>query len=197
MKFKKTLVVIGIIILIGTASFVAYLIGLASAYDLNKPDKRPFFIISEPVIVKNIQLPKGTKIIYEKRYFWQEYEQEKQLSEKDIVAISFPKETTINWGGVPITSIVKFYNSEMSGYTVTASFKKLNKNAESRFANLWQSCNDDLGITVKNTNDWSFNKENILDVQSCGVNYQRYFKDDIAQQKYLDSLHDALIEINH
>ncbi len=197
MKFKKILVVVGIIILIVTGSFVAYITALASAYDLNKPDKRPFFVITEPVIVKNIMLPKGTKIIYEKRYFWQEYEQEKQLNEKDIVQISFHTETTIDWGGVPITSIVKFYNSEMSGYTVYADFNKLNKNTESRFANLWQSCNKRLGIIVKNTADWSFNKENILDVQSCGVNYQRYFSDDTAQQKYLDTLYNALIEINN
>ena len=79
-----------------------------------------------------------------------------------------------------------FFNSEMHGYTVYADFKRLPNTQKNRFNQLWQSCNDSLGITVKNTDDWSFNKENIADIESCSVNYQRYFKNNPKQQYFLD-----------
>ena len=96
------------------------------------------------------------------------------------------------WGGVPIYSINKFFNSEMTGYSVYADLSKLNAQNHSQFSKLWDSCNDNLGITVQNSNDWSFNKKNILDVESCSVNYQRYFKENSEQQKFLDKLYQAL-----
>lgn len=161
---------------------------------INKPDERPFFVTTKPIIVKNILLPEGTKIIYQRQYFWENYKQEEPLKEKDIMQISFKEGTTINWGGVPINSIVKFYNSKMKGFTVYADFSKLN--GKTRFTDLWQNCDDALGITVEDTNDWSFNKRNILDVESCGVNYQRYFKKDANQQKFLDQLYNELILIS-
>ena len=43
--------------------------------------------------------------------------------------------------------------------------------------------------------DWSFNKQNITDVESCGVNNQRYFKEDKSQQQFLDSLMKELLNI--
>jgi hypothetical protein len=187
------LIVFGVLILIGIVCFYVYMYALASAWTLNKPDKRPFFITTKPIVVKRILLPKGTKLIYAKQYFWQKYEQKKPLNEKDIVQISLMEGTTINWGGLPITSIVKFYNSEMKGFTVYADFNKLNK--KNRISNLWQNCNDGLGITIEDKDDWSFNKNNILDVNSCGVNYQRYFKEDENQQRYLDDLHNELMII--
>lgn len=138
-------------------------------------------------------LPKGTKIIYEKHYFWEKQEQKKPLDEKNIVQISFMEGTTIDWGGVPISSIVKFYNSEMNGFTVYADFN--NQHKKTRFSTLWQNCNDGLGITIADADDWSFNTKNILDVESCGVIYQRYFEEDENQQKYLDDLYNALMLI--
>ena len=62
-----------------------------------------------------------------------------------------------------------------------------------RFAQLWRSSgNDDLGVYIINPADWSFNPRNISDVESCGVTYQRYFKDDAKQQRFLDALYAAL-----
>jgi hypothetical protein len=46
----------------------------------------------------------------------------------------------------------------------------------SGFSKQWQRCGDDLGISIKNTEDWSFNASNIADVENCSVLYQRYFK---------------------
>ena len=82
----------------------------------------------------------------------------------------------------------------MKGFSVYADFQKLNK--KTRFADLWESCNDNLGITVEDTEDWSFNKKNILNVESCGVNYQRYFEEDENQQRFLDDLYNELKTIN-
>ena len=188
MRPKKLFIIIGAIILIASGFAYAYINALASALVINKPDKRPFFITTKPVIIKNISLPVGTKIIYEKQYFWEKYEQKKLLNEKDIVSINFRKGTTINWGGMPITSIVRFYNTEIKGFSVYADFDKIYKNNRTPFLNLWLNCNSELGIIVENTNDWSFNKKNVLDIESCGVNNQRAFEEDKNQQKFLDEL---------
>jgi len=91
--------------------------------------------------------------------------------------------------------IAKFFNSEMKGFSVYASFDQLAENNKTQFSRQWQSCDDDLGITVKDTTDWSFNKANIADVESCSVLYQRYFKDNPQQQKFLDSLYTELMKI--
>ena len=64
-----------------------------------------------------------------------------------------------------------------------------------RFAQLWKSSGSkDLGVDVNNIADWSFKRSNITDVRSCGVNNQRYFKDDKKQQRFLDSLYAALMK---
>lgn len=196
MTAKKMFIVIGIIILIIIGGFYAYINALGSMWIVNPPNKSPYYITTKPTTINNILLPERTKITYKKNYYWEEYEQDRLPDEKDITEITFEKGTTINWGGIPITSIDKFFNPEMKGFTVYANFNKLDKSKETKFSNLWQNCNSDIGVTVKNTNDWSFNKKNILDIQSCGILYLRYYKDDIKQQKYLDNLYDALMNVN-
>ncbi|WP_218849847.1 hypothetical protein [Winogradskyella vidalii] len=195
MEAKKILIIIGVILLIVIGGFYFYLRALGSMWVVNTPDKSPYFITTKPIVVNNILLPKETKITYKKRYFWEKYEQKKPLNEKDITSISLKEGKTIDWAGVPITSIHKFFNSEMKGFSVYADFDKLNSNKKTQFSNLWLSCNNDLGITVKNTNDWSFNKNNILDIESCGVNNQRYFKEDKNQQRFLDELYSQLMKV--
>lgn len=76
----------------------------------------------------------------------------------------------------------------MRGYTVYPDFGKLGENKKTKFSKIWQGCTDGLSITVKEIDDWSFNKVNIADVESCSVLYQRYFKDDAAQQAFLDEM---------
>ncbi|WP_225034794.1 hypothetical protein [Winogradskyella sp. SM1960] len=195
MERKKLVIIISIILLLLIGSIYAYMNALGSMWVLNKPDESPYFITTESITIKNIPLPKGTKITYKKRFFWEKYEQEKLLNEDNVTDISFKKGVTIDWGGVPITSIHKFYNSKMKGFSVNADFDKLNNTKKTQFSNLWLRCNDNLGITVENTNDWSFNKKNILDIESCGVNNQRYFKEDKNQQRFLDELYSQLMKI--
>ncbi|TPN84738.1 hypothetical protein [Aquimarina algicola] len=183
--------------------FSSYLLGIFSLTgcigNMNPngpaPPNYPYFGTTEPIAIKNIKLPKGTKLTYEKHLF-KKGKQEKMMSEEKLSTIELPTGKPIDWGGVPITMIVKFFNREMRGFTVYADFSQLNDDKKTKFSQMWQSCSDDLGIAVKNTDDWSFNTKNILDVQSCSVLYQRYFKDDKNQQSFLDSLYNELQKID-
>ncbi|WP_198680075.1 hypothetical protein [Aureibaculum luteum] len=196
METKNIFIIFGILIIV-ISFFYVFAKSSASMYVNSNQNDSPYYIISKPIVVKNILLPKGTKITYIKRYFWEKHQQKELLNEKDITDVSFKEGITIEWGGVPITEIIRFFNPEMKGFTVYADFNKLKENKETQFSNLWLSCNSDLSLTIKNTNDWSFNKKNILDIESCGANYQRYFTVKIKQQKFLDNLYNELIKIEN
>lgn len=161
----------------------------------NSTPNYPYFITTEPLVVKKIQVPVGSKLVYEEHFFV-EGKQDHKMREEKLTTIEFPAGKELIWGGVPVRSIYKFFNSEMRGYTVTADFTKLSEDNKTRFSELWQSCSSDLGITIKNTDDWSFNKQNIADVESCSVIYQRYFKDDSKQQSFLNEMYAELQKIN-
>ena len=156
----------------------------------HRPDY-PYYITTQPMIVKKIAIPIGTKLEYEEQHF-KSGQQDSLLNEKKLIQISFPKDHSINWAGVPIGSINKYFNSEMKGFSVDARFDQLPSNKQTRFSQLWQACDDDLGIRVKDTDDWSFNLNNIADIDSCSVNYQRYFKDNVQQQRYLNLLYQEM-----
>ena len=147
------------------------------------------------MVVKKILVPAGTKLVYQQQ-FSKEGEQNEQLDESTLTDIKLQDSVTINWAGVPVTWISKFFNTEMRGFSVYADFSKLSDDRKSKFSEMWQSCNDDLGILVKDLDDWSFNPKNITDVSSCSVNYQRYFKDDKRQQQFLDTLYTKMVKQN-
>ena len=160
----------------------------------SRPDY-PYFITTTPLTIKHIDVPTGTHLVYGD----QKYKKGKQnqiMPEKNLTQIILPENANMTWGDVPITSIHQFFNSAMTGYTVNADFSKLNPSAQTRFSKLWKSCDEGLGITIKDRSDWSFNKNNIVDVQSCSVLYQRYFKNNQEQQKFLDDLYSELNKIN-
>lgn len=159
----------------------------------NSTPDYPYFITTAPLVVKKIPVPIGTRLVY-KEDFWKKGEQKKMLSENQLTDIRLPEGKTINWGGIPVTWISQFFNSEMRGYSVYADFSKIDSNQTSRFIEMWQSCADNIGITIKNTDDWSFNPDNIVDVESCSVNYQRYFKDDKRQQDFLDEMYAEMLK---
>lgn len=195
MGVKYIFIIIGLLLLIVIVGAYIYTKALGKMWVVNTPDKSPYFITTTPIVVNGILLPKKTKITYKKRHSWVKYEQKKPLKNKDITQISLDAGVTIEWGGVPITKIIKFFNPEMIGYTVYADFNSLNKNKETKFSNLWKSCDNSLGIAIKNPDDWSFDKNNILDVESCSVVYQRYFKEDTKQQLFLDKLYRELMKL--
>jgi len=192
---RKKYIVIGVLVTIFLL-VVGYLVLLSSLSGMGNPTggrgpNYPYFITTEPLIVKKISLPTGTKLVYEEQFF-KEGQQDKIMSEKKLTTIELPKGRTINWGGVPVYMIIKFYNTEMSGFSVYADFSRLREDKKSRFSKLWESCGGELGVLVNNTNDWTFNTKNISDISDCSVNYQRYFKEDAMQQKFLDSLYNEL-----
>ena len=161
----------------------------------NRSPNYPYYITTEPTVVKKIRVPAQTKLTYEK-HFLRRGEQKKQMREQKLARIELPAGETIIWGGVPVRSISKYFNSDMRGFSVTADFTKVNKVHKNEFSALWESCNTALSVNVNNIADWSFNIENISDIEGCGVLYQRYFKDDAAQQKVLDQLYQALRQVS-
>lgn len=160
----------------------------------NSVDHSPYFITTEPMVVKKIAIPVGTRLSYQESFFKKD-EQSRPMPENKLTAILLPEQQYVMWGGVPVYMISKFFNSEMRGYSVYASSNPTAPKQHSRFAKLWQSCSDSLGVDVKDITDWRFKKANIENVESCSVIYQRYFKNDVAQQRFLDQLYAALQEV--
>lgn len=161
----------------------------------NSRPNYPYFITTTPLTIKHIDVPVGTYLVYGDQKF-KKGKQDQIMPEKNLTRIDFPENANMTWGGVPITSIHQFFNSAMTGYTVNADFSKLNPSNQTRFSKLWQSCDEGLGISIKDRSDWSFTKNNIVDVQSCSVLYQRYFKDNEEQQEFLDGLYKELKNID-
>ncbi|UUM26842.1 hypothetical protein NQU59_14305 [Acinetobacter colistiniresistens] len=161
----------------------------------NSSPNYPYYVTQQPMLVKKIYVPAGTTLVYEEQYFKQGRQPE-IMSENKLTDIRLPIGQSIDWGGVPVTMISQFFNSAMRGYSVHADFKKLDANKRTRFSQLWQRCNDDLGISIKDRKDWSFNKANIADVQSCSGLYQRYFKNIQEQQQFLDLMYSELMKVN-
>ena len=180
MKIFKLLSSILVLLLTGC-------VGNLSSNGGNSSADYPYFITTELIIVKKILVPKGTRLTYDEHFFVKG-QQDHTMSEQRLTSIKLPEGQTVIWGGVPVYWIEKFFNPEMRGYTVYADFGKLSEDKKTKFSKIWQGCTDGLSITVKEIDDWSFNKVNIADVESCSVLYQRYFKDDAAQQAFLDEM---------
>ena len=190
MKFLKTISFLLSVFLLSSC------IGSMNPTGGNSSPDYPYYITKKPMVVKKVAVPKGTKLVYEETFF-KEGEQEKIMSENELHTIELPEGQPILWGGVPVTMIYKFFNSEMSGFSVYADFESLPEDKRTKFSAMWESCSEDIGITVKNTSDWSFNKNNIADVESCSVIYQRYFKDDIEQQTFLNTMYAELLKVEN
>ena len=195
---KKNYIIIGILILT-TIIITGYVVldglsGMGNPTGGRGPDY-PYFITTEPTTVKKILVPEGTKLTYEEQFF-KEGQQDKIMDEKKLTLIELPEGKTINWGGVPVFMIIKFANPEMQGFTVYADFNQLTDDKQTKFSKLWESEDNQLSVDVKNIDDWSFNNTNITDIESCGVNNQRYFKNDKGQQQFLDNLYNELKNVN-
>lgn len=182
--FKSPLSALGLLFLTGC-------VGNMNPTGGNSTPNYPYYITEKPLEIKKIRVPKGTTLVYEEHFF-KEGKQDKMLSESKLTKIELPAGVTIDWGGVPVISISKFFNSDMRGYRVYADFSQLSNDKKTRFSELWQSCNDNIGITVRNSDDWSFNTKNITDVENCSVLYQRYFKENEEQQKFLNEMYSEL-----
>ncbi|MDR2269623.1 MAG: hypothetical protein LBF27_01850 [Sphingobacterium sp.] len=192
---KKKYLIIGVLVFIA-ALVIGYIIFLNALSGMGNPTggrgpDYPYFITTEPVTVKKIVVPKGTKLTYEEQLF-KEGQQNRIMNENRLTNILLPEGKTIDWGGVPVYSINKFFNPEMIGYSVSADFSKLSDEKRTKFSVLWQHCGGELGVLIKDADDWTFDTRNIRDISDCSASYQRYFKEDDTQQKFLDSLYREL-----
>lgn len=199
-KYKICLIA-GILILVAAATaaiiFLKGISAIGSPTGGKAPDY-PYFMTTGPTVVKKIRIPKGTKLTYEEHFF-KEGQQNKIMNEKKLTGIELPEGKTIDWGGVPVYKIIKFFNPEMQGFSVYADFNKLNNDKKTGFSNLWEGCSEELGITVKNPFDWSFNSSNITKVDYCGMNDMLYFEEDeerIKQQQLPGKLYHELKKIH-
>jgi hypothetical protein len=164
----------------------------------------PFFMTTEPLQVKKLSIPIGTRLTYNE-HLSKKGKQNEMMSEDELIDIDLPIGQTIDWGGIPVRGID---NSLRSAFRGLEKFKGLHgiivfgdvnqiKDDErtNLHSKLWQYCdNGILGIAVKNIDDWSFNTKNFSDVETCSKKYQRFFKEDASQQKFLDEIFTELIK---
>ncbi|QHH96748.1 hypothetical protein [Acinetobacter dispersus] len=151
----------------------------------NGTDRSPFFITPVDSQVRGIAVPPQSKLTYQSQHFKQEFQQTHALKEQNLTGIALPENTTILWGGMPVERFIQFSNPKMTGFTVypATGFKSEQSNA---FLNLWKSCESDLDINLKNTNDWSFNPSN-MQIRGCGRFQQRSeYTEDIFRQDEAD-----------
>ncbi len=190
---------IGLIILI-IAIFKTILSGFGNIGNTSGGyhSSQPYYITTEPTVVKNITVPKGSIIEYYLSPF-AEGRQNKMLEEKDISSIELLNGKTIDWGGILVTGFKAtgdfIDGSNTKGFAVSISSNQLNNTKKTKFAELCQSCNNSLSLLVKFKSDWSFNINNISDIDDCG-RFQRYYKDDKEQQQFLNKLYIELQNVN-
>ncbi|ENX58408.1 MULTISPECIES: hypothetical protein [Acinetobacter] len=151
----------------------------------NGTDRSPYFITPMNSQARGIPVPPQTKLTYQSQHFRQTHQQTHALEEQNLTGIALPENTAILWGGMPIDKFFQFSNPEMKGFSVypAIGFKSEQSNA---FLNLWKSCESDLSIYLKNTNDWSFNPSN-MQIRGCGRFQQRSeYTEDIFRQDEAD-----------
>ncbi|WP_436897805.1 hypothetical protein [Acinetobacter gyllenbergii] len=164
----------------------------------NGTDRSPYFITPVDSQARGIPIPHQTKLTYQSQHFKQEFQQTHALKEQNLTGIALPENTAILWGGMPVERFIQYANPAMKGFTVypATGFKSEQSNA---FLNLWKSCESDLDINLKNTNDWSFNPSN-MQIRGCGRFQQRseYTEDTFRQDEadeFLRKINQALRQL--
>jgi len=152
-----------------SALFLTGCIGCYNPTGCNRDDS-PYFYTTQITQAKGVIVPVGTKLVYKSQKSKQKNEQTAPLKEENITSIKLPKDTTILWGGMPTNHLLQFANSQMQGFTVYR-VPEVPVAYSNQFLKLWKECDNDLDISIKNKNDWSFNPEN-MKIIGCGVNYQ-------------------------
>lgn len=156
-------------------------------------DTSPYYMTQTTSQVRGIIIPAQTKLKYQTKHSFQKEQQTHALAEQNLTAIQLPPDTAILWGDMPSYRFIKFFNSEMKGFSVYPA-EGLSPQSTNEFVVLWQSCRSALDITLTNPNDWSFNPEN-MEIRGCGVNIQKrsQYNDDWPNQDQAD---DFLMKIN-
>ena len=191
-KMKKYLFLI--VLLFTMLSSFSY-----SNYSL--PDYK-YYIVKEPMVVKNLQLPVGTRIYYFNTSLFGDSESSKPLREKNIYQIFFPDDEPLVWGGMPVALIERFFNRDMKGFTVypELGYKKEKTKSEltekSEFLKLWFMWSENMDVNIKNENDWSFNPDNMVlggEADSRYIDYGNleYFNGKDSMEEHLRKLNEA------
>ncbi|WP_426454671.1 hypothetical protein ACPF64_16800 [Acinetobacter sp. KB005] len=160
----------------------------------NGTDPSPYYTTTASNQVRGIPVPAQTKLTYKSQHFRQEFQQIHALKEKNLTAIALPENTAIVWGGMPVDMFIQFYNPEMKGFSVYPA-KGFKTELSNEFLRLWESCESDLNINLKDPNDWSFNPKN-MEITGCGVVFQKrseYTEDSFRQ----DEADEFLKKMNH
>ncbi|NNP69730.1 hypothetical protein [Acinetobacter sp. Ac_5812] len=164
----------------------------------NGTDRSPYFISPVSSQARGIPIPPQTKLTYQSQHFRQTHQQTHTLKEQNLTGIALPENTAILWGGMPVEQFIQYIDPAMKGFFVypARGFKSEQSNA---FLNLWKSCESDLSIYLKNTNDWSFNPSN-MQIRGCGRFQQRsaYTEDSFRQDEadeFLRKINQALQQL--
>ena len=163
-----------------------------------------YYIVKEPMVVKNLQLPIGTRIVYFNTSLFGDSESSRPLREKNIYQIFFPDDNPLIWGGVPVTLIERFFNRDMKGFTV---YPELGNSLESdenkhkfmeknEFLKLWFMWAANMHVDIKDEKDWSFNLDNMVlggkaDVRDIDYGNLKYFSDENSMKEHLKKLNEA------
>ena len=152
------------------------------------PDYK-YYIVKEPMVVKNLELPVGTEIVYFDTSLFGDRESSRPLREKNIYQIFFPD---------------RFFNRDMKGFTVYPELgnslesdenkRKLMKKNE--FLKLWFMWTANMHVDIKDEKDWSFNPDNMVlggeaDVRYIDYGNLKYFPDENTMKEHLRKLNEA------
>ena len=167
------------------------------------PDYK-YYIVKEPMVVKNLQLPVGTRIVYFDKSLFGDSESSKPLSEKKIYQIFFPDDKPLIWGGMPVALIERFFNRDMKGFTVYPELGNLFEKEKikskliekSEFIKLWFMWAENIDVNIKDEKDWSFNPDNMVlggEADSRYIDYSnlKYFDDESSMKEHLRKLNEA------
>lgn len=170
------------------------------------PDYK-YYIVKEPMVVKNLELPVGTRIVYFNTSLFGDSESSRPLKEKNIYQIFFPDDKPLIWGGMPVALIERFFNRDMKGFTVYPALgnsfeSEKNKNKlmeKSKFLKLWFMWTEQMHVDIKNEKDWSFNPDNMVlggeaKISYLDYNNWKYFENgdiDKNMEEHLKKLNEA------
>lgn len=140
-----------------------------------------YYITKEPMVIKNILVPAGSTITYNKRAKFGKDELQKPLSEKKIDEIEF-KEPII-WAGLKISRIKTHVNHKIESIIFYFSYKDLiEKEKElkesSPFLKYWIEKEEEgsFALQIKDKSDWSFNPDNLTIIDLGWVYYDDYIE---------------------
>ena len=164
------------------------------------PDYK-YYIVKEPMVVKNLELPVGTRIVYFNTSLFGDSESSRPLKEKNIYQIFFPDDKPLIWGGVPVSLIERFFNRDMKGFTVYPELGNSLKSDENKhklmekneFLKLWFMWAKNMDVHIKDEKDWSFNPDNMVlggEADSRYIDYDnlKYFSDENSMKEHLRKL---------